>query len=65
MRILRMEEIKRAERDGVRVGVLPSPFGVPVPQPPAERSRQVRVTSIKPKITSWDFRKLTSLPGRS
>jgi hypothetical protein len=52
MRILRMEEIKRAERDGVRVGVLPSPFGVPVPQPPAERSRQVRVTSIKPKITS-------------
>ena len=27
-----MEEIKRAERDSVRVGVLPSPFGVPVPQ---------------------------------
>jgi hypothetical protein len=52
MRILRMKETKRAERDGVRVGVLPSPFGVPVPQPSAERSRQVRVTSIKPKITS-------------
>jgi hypothetical protein len=60
-----MEEINGSERDGVCVGVLPSPFGVPVPQPPAERSRQVRVTSIKPKITSWDFRKLASLPGRS
>jgi hypothetical protein len=47
-----MEQINRAERDGVRVGVLPSPFGVLVPQPPAERSRQVRVISIKPKITS-------------